>query len=90
MSRKIDVQEANKWDEDELEANVAYLRTRGMEREADEALKIAGAEAGEGDKGDGLEDMTVEELQDMAADLDIDGRSGMKKAQLVDAIRAAQ
>lgn len=43
---------------------------------------------GAGDKP--LDRHTVDELQAMAADLDIEGRSDMKKAELVTAIAAAR
>gem|GEM_PF-2933619 len=35
---------------------------------------------------DALEDLTVEELQDLASEAEIDGRSSMNKAELVDAL----
>ena len=35
-----------------------------------------------------LEDRTVEELRNRAADLNVQGRSRMKKSELIDAIRA--
>lgn len=37
---------------------------------------------------DGLEDLTVDELMEMAQDADISGRSSMNKAELIAALRA--
>ena len=42
---------------------------------------------GTGNPNTPLEDRTVDELQNIAADLHIRGRSKMRKAQLVDAVR---
>lgn len=43
--------------------------------------------SGTGSPNASLEDRTVEELRNRASQLDIEGRSSMKKAQLVRAIR---
>mgnify|MGYP000271205880 CR=1 FL=1 len=45
---------------------------------------------GSGNPRTRLEQRTVEQLRNRAAALDIDGRSRMRKAELVDAIRSAQ
>jgi hypothetical protein len=42
---------------------------------------------GTGKPGSPLEDRTVVELRNMASKLDIEGRSGMRKSELVSAIR---
>lgn len=43
------------------------------------------------DSGEGsLENLTVEELQEMARERDVEGRSGMNKAELIEAIREAE
>jgi hypothetical protein len=47
-----------------------------------DALKDAVSEAERAE----LEDQTKSDLQDQAADLDVDGRSSMDKPELVDAI----
>lgn len=52
--------------------------------EALESL-VAGA-----DNASDLESMSVDELRDLAAEHDVEGRSGMKKAELVAAIQEAQ
>ena len=44
---------------------------------------------GTGNPNSSLDDRTVDELQNRAAELDIDGRSKMNKDQLVQAIRDA-
>lgn len=43
---------------------------------------------GTGNPNTGLEDRTVEELRNRAAELQIEGRSKMNKQELVDAIRS--
>jgi hypothetical protein len=45
---------------------------------------------GTGHPGSELEDRTLKELRNRAAQLHVDGRSKMRKAELVDAIRRAQ
>ncbi|QDU80015.1 hypothetical protein Pla110_17370 [Polystyrenella longa] len=42
---------------------------------------------GTGNPNTRLEDRTVEELRNLASELNIDGRSKMKKLELIDAIR---
>jgi hypothetical protein len=46
--------------------------------------------SGTGNPHSALEERTVEELRNRAAELKIKGRSSMKKQQLIDEIRAAQ
>lgn len=63
------------------------LRKQGNSKE--KAARIANAKAnGSLDhKSTHLEDRTVKELQDEAKGIGIEGRSKMKKAELIDAIR---
>lgn len=76
-------------DDDVYEA----LRDEGASKE--KAARIANASAAEGrskvgerggEAGD-YEDRTVDELRERAAELDIEGRSSMSKAELIDALR---
>jgi Rho termination factor-like protein len=67
------------------------LRDDGASKE--KAARIANAKAGGtdvskkgGESGD-YDDWTVDDLQDRAAELDIEGRSDMNKDQLIDALR---
>ena len=69
------------------------LRDDGASKE--KAARIANAAAAQGRSNVGerggeasdYEDRTVEELRERAAELDIDGRSSMSKAELIDALR---
>lgn len=69
------------------------LRDDGASKE--KAARIANAAAKEGRSEVGrkggehgsYEDWTVEDLQDRARELEIDGRSKMDKAELIDALR---
>ena len=69
------------------------LRDDGASKE--KAARIANAAAAQGrskvgERGGGAEDYedrTVDELRKRAAELDIDGRSSMTKAELIDALR---
>ena len=45
---------------------------------------------GTGNPNESLEERTVKELQNIASDMDIEGRSNMKKGELVKAIRRAR
>jgi hypothetical protein len=70
------------------------LRDDGASKE--KAARIANAAAAQGRSKVGerggeatdYEDRTVEELRERAAELDIDGRSSMSKAELIDALRS--
>lgn len=44
--------------------------------------------SGTGNPNESLEDRTVDELRNRAAELDIEGRSSMKKDELISAIRS--
>lgn len=48
------------------------------------------AEAAEAAEEKALADHSKDELLELAADLEIDGRSGMNKGELIEAIEAAQ
>lgn len=69
------------------------LRDDGASKE--KAARIANASANEGRSKVGerggeagsYDDWTVDELQDRAAELDIEGRSKMDKGELIDALR---
>ena len=69
------------------------LRDDGASQE--KAARIANAAANtsreevgrKGGEAGSYEDWTVEELRKRAAELDIEGRSGMRKAELIEALR---
>jgi hypothetical protein len=67
------------------------LREQGDSKE--KAARIANAKAagedvsGKGGKAENYEDRTKEELEQRAAELDIEGRSRMSKDELIDALR---
>ena len=67
------------------------LRDEGASKE--KAARIANAKASgtdisrKGGVAEDYEDRTVEELRERAAEIGIEGRSGMAKQQLIDALR---
>jgi hypothetical protein len=69
------------------------LRDQGASKE--KAARISNASAAEGEKTVGrrggkagsYDDWTVDELQDRAAEIGIEGRSDMNKDELIDALR---
>ncbi|SFI76479.1 DUF7218 family protein [Albimonas pacifica] len=75
-------------DEDVYQA----LRDQGASKE--KAARIANAKAAgdkpsrKGGKASPYEDWTVEALRRRAAELDVSGRSKMRKAELIEALRA--
>ncbi len=76
-------------------------RGRGADRAAEIAARTVNQERrregrtenrqtmGTGNPNTSLEDRTVPQLRNRARELDIDGRSTMRKAELIDAIRTA-
>ena len=75
------------------DATYEALRREGNSKE--KSARIANASAAQGSKtvarrggqAGSYEDWTVKDLRKRAAELEIDGRSGMTKSQLVDALR---
>lgn len=69
------------------------LRRDGASKE--KAARIANAQAAEGEKTIGrrggkagaYDDWTVDKLRKRAAEIGIEGRSGMRKSELIDALR---
>jgi Rho termination factor, N-terminal domain len=67
------------------------LRDEGNSKE--KAARIANAKAGgeevsrKGGEAEDYEDRTVDELQERAAEIGIEGRSDMDKSELIDALR---
>ena len=67
------------------------LRDEGASKE--KAARIANAKAGgtdvsrKGGRSGSYEDWTVDDLQDRAREIGIDGRSDMSKDELIDALR---
>lgn len=71
-----------------------YKSLRGQGASKEKAARIANARANDsqnplekGGKTPAYEEWTLEELQDRAAELEIDGRSKMNKGDLIDALR---
>lgn len=75
-TRQVDVDHA-----DRLVESADYFEIVGRDEPADEA----------GDDGstEGLEDLTKDELYDLATEEDVDGRSQMDKGELIDALQEA-
>ncbi|MBE7324296.1 Rho termination factor N-terminal domain-containing protein [Nocardioides sp. Y6] len=69
------------------------LRDDGASKEkaariANAAARSSRAEVGRrGGESGSYEDWTVQELRDRARELEIEGRSGMRKSELIDALR---
>ncbi len=69
------------------------LRDEGNSKEksariANAAANSSRSEVGKrGGKSPSYEEWTVEELRERAAELDVEGRSSMKKAELIEALR---
>jgi hypothetical protein len=69
------------------------LRDEGNSKEKSARIANAAAARGRSDVGQkggsspSYEDWTVEELRERAAELDIEGRSDMRKDELIDALR---
>jgi hypothetical protein len=67
----------------------ATSASKAAEKQAD-ATRSAAEKVGSGAASDPLEEKTVEELRDRASDLEIEGRTNMRKKELIKAIREAE
>jgi len=70
-----------------------YEKLRDEGESQEKAARIANARAGgtdvskKGGEGESYEDRTKEELEERAREVGIEGRSGMSKDELIDALR---
>ncbi|MDQ3318904.1 MAG: Rho termination factor N-terminal domain-containing protein [Actinomycetota bacterium] len=70
-----------------------YEKLRDEGESQEKAARIANAKAGgtdvskKGGEGESYEDRTKEELEERAREVGIEGRSGMSKDELIDALR---
>lgn len=72
-------------DDEQYEA----LRDEGHSKEAAARIANSGKEASEkGGHQPSYDDWSVEDLRDRAAELDVEGRSKMDKAELIQALRS--
>jgi len=87
--RKEDVMAKNHGPQIKDDERYERLREDGMSKE--KAARIANTPASEAGRRGGqsppYEDWTREELYERAREVDIDGRAGMTKEQLIDALR---
>lgn len=73
--------------------NELYEKLRDEGESKEKAARIANAKAGgedvssKGGESGAYEDWSVDDLQQRARELDIDGRSEMDKGELIDALR---
>jgi hypothetical protein len=67
----------------------ATSASKAAQKQAD-ATRSAAEKVGSGAASDPLEEKTVEELRDKASDLEIEGRTNMRKKELIKAIRQAE
>lgn len=72
----------------EARASEIAARTVNKDRRLQKRTRNRKAQ-GTGNPNEPLESRTVEELRNRAADLNVSGRSRMRKQELIDAIRAA-
>jgi hypothetical protein len=70
-----------------------YEKLRDDGNSKEKSARIANAKAGgddvskRGGESGSYDDWTVDELRERAAELDVEGRSSMTKAELIDALR---
>jgi DNA end-binding protein Ku len=72
-----------------LRASLSALGGKGDGRKAASGNGAGRRDGGASSDGDGLEELTVEELRERAKDARIRGRSKMNKEELVEALDAA-
>ncbi|MFA9446882.1 Rho termination factor N-terminal domain-containing protein [Egicoccus sp. AB-alg6-2] len=70
------------------DAQYEALRDEGHSKEAAARIANSGSESSQkGGQSGSYDDWTVDDLRERAAELDVEGRSGMNKSELIEALR---
>jgi hypothetical protein len=94
VTKEIDVKAAKDWDDEEAALNIKYLRDRGRDAEADEAVAARGGEPSA--SGEGVPSGTVDEVLAWVGDdterakqaLDAEEESEKPRVSLMDSLES--